>query len=227
MQADTAYCTHITNIGEGRTRVSLKTTIMPYPGQFVIARYWPGLDPYLSNPVFPASLSNDGFTLELSSNSPMMPYLAPGAAVQLTGPFGQPMSVRLKPNGRVLLISVRSLHRLLPLAQQALLAGADVTVLIEKPYPLQMLDVRIEARRGNMLTLMGEHLDWAEKVYIDCIPETNLRAALQPLAGDTYALFTKTMPCGTGACQGCSVYNKRGWQLACVSGPFFCLSELE
>ncbi len=227
MQSATAHCTRVANIGEGRTRAWLQSTIMPQPGQFVIARYWPGLDPYLSSAVFPAALSSDGFALELSSNNPMLPYLAPGAAVHLTGPFGQPVPVRIQPNGHILLISAHSLHRLLPLAQQALQAGADVTVLLERPYPLQTLDARIEARHGEMLTLLPDHLAWAEKVFIDCLPEPKLRAALQSLAGDSYALFTETLPCGTGACQGCSVQSGKGWQLACISGPFFCLSELD
>jgi len=33
------------------------------------------------------------------------------------------------------------------------------------------------------------------------------------------------MPCGAGACHGCTVYTKSGWKLACKQGPFLKLSE--
>jgi NAD(P)H-flavin reductase len=227
MKATTARCTRIADIGQGRTRASIESPIVPQLGQFVLARYWPGLDPYLSSVVFPAALTRHGFALELRSDDPTLPYLAPGAELHLTGPFGQPVPFRLQPNGRILLISARSPHRLLPLAQQALEIGVDITMLLEQPYPLQTLDTRIEARRGGLPALLEDHLAWAEKVFVDCLPEPELRAALQPLAGDSYALFAEALPCGTGACQGCPVKSGKGWQLACVNGPFFRLSELD
>ena len=201
--------------------------MVPQLGQFVLARYWPGLDPYLSNVVFPAALTSDGFALELRSDDPTLPYLAPGAELQLTGPFGQPVPFRLQPNGRILIISTRSPHPLLPLAQQALEFGTDITLLLEQPYPMQTLDTRIEARCGGLPALLGDHLAWAEKVFLDCLPEPELLATLRPLAGDSYALFPEALPCGTGACQGCPVKSGKDWQLACVHGPFFRLSELD
>ncbi len=63
-------------------------------------------------------------------------------------------------------------------------------------------------------------------MFIDCLPEAELRAMLQPLAGNSYALCAETLPCGTGACQGCAVPGTKGHQLACVHGPFFRLSAL-
>ncbi len=200
---------------------------MPQTGQFVLARCWPGLDPYLSSAVFPVALTSDGFALELPPGDPMLPYLTPGADLQLTGPFGQPLSVRPQSNSHILLMCVHSPHRLLQLAQQALQAGADVTMLLEQAYPLRTLDARIEVRHGKLQALLGKHLAWAEKIFIDCPPESELSAALQPLAGNSYALFAETLPCGTGACQGCPVQSRKGWQLACVNGPFFRLSELD
>ncbi len=226
MQAATARCTRIANIGAGRTRAWLQSAIVPQAGQFMLARYWPGLDPYLSSAVFPAALTSDGFALELPSDDATLPYLVPGADVRLTGPFGQPMPMRHQPDSRILFICARNPHHLLPLAQQALQAGADITLLLERPYPLQTLDARIEARHGELLTLLRNHLAWAEKVFVDCLPGARMRATLQPLAGDSYALFAEALPCGTGACQGCAVPGAKGYQLACVNGPFFRLSAL-
>jgi|TARA_B100001971_G_scaffold201786_1_gene214897 hypothetical protein len=227
MQETAARCTRITDIGEGRTRALIKCAVVPQFGQFMLARYWPGLDPYLSSVVFPAALTSDGFALELPSSHPTLPHLVPGADVALAGPFGKPVPTRLQPNNHVLIICSRSPHRMLPLAQRTLGVGADVTLLLEKQYPLQNLDARIEAHQGDLLTLLGDHLAWAEKVFIDCLPKPELHSALKPLAKDSYALFAETLPCGTGACQGCLVQIRQGWQLACVNGPFFCLSELD
>ena len=134
--------------------------------------------------------------------------------------------MRHQPDSRILFICARNPHHLLPLAQQALQAGADITLLLERPYPLQTLDARIEARHGELLTLLRNHLAWAEKVFVDCLPGARMRATLQPLAGDSYALFAEALPCGTGACQGCAVPGAKGYQLACVNGPFFRLSAL-
>ncbi len=132
MQAATARCTRIANIGAGRTRAWLQSAIVPQAGQFVLARYWPGLDPYLSGALFPAALTSDGFALELPSEDATLPYLLPGADVRLIGPFGQPVPMRSQPDGRIMFICARSPHRLLPLVQQALQAGADVTLLLER-----------------------------------------------------------------------------------------------
>ena len=131
MQAATARCTRIANIGAGRTRAWMQSAIVPQAGQFVLARYWPGLDPYLSRAVFPAAFTSDGFALELPSEDATLPYLLPGADVRLIGPFGQPVPMRSQPDGRIMFICARSPHRLLPLVQQALQAGADVTLLLD------------------------------------------------------------------------------------------------
>ena len=149
MQETAARCTRITNIGEGRTRALIKCAVVPQFGQFMLARYWPGLDPYLSSVVFPAALTSDGFALELPSSDPTLPHLTPGADVALAGPFGKPVPARLQPNDHILIICARSPHRMLPLAQQTLRVGADVTLLLERQYPLQTLDARVEARHGD------------------------------------------------------------------------------
>jgi hypothetical protein len=115
----------------------------------------------------------------------------------------------------------------LALAQQVLQAEAEVTLLLEQPYPLRTLDMRIEVRRGEVITSLESHISWAENVFTDSFPKTELRAALEPLSRSSYALYAEKLPCGTGACHGCPVQSKNGWQLACVNGPFFRLSELD
>ena len=192
----------------------------------MLARYWPGIDPYLSSVVFPAALTSDGFVLEIPSEDPTLPYLEPGRECQLTGPLGQPVPIHPKPNVHLLLICSGSPHIMLPLAQKALESGADVTLLLEHPYPLNSLDARIEVRRGELLTLVADHLDWAEQVCIDCLPQAELYAALQPMVRNSYALFTETMPCGIGACQSCAVQIEKECVLACINGPFLPLSKV-
>ena len=226
MQISTAHCTQVADIGEGRTHAWIQSTIIPQPGQFMLARYWPGIDPYLSKVVFPAALTSDGFVLELPAEDPTLPYLTPGKECQLTGPLGQPVPIRPQPNVHLLLICSRSPHTMLPLAQKALDSGADVTLLLEHPYPLNSLDTRIEIRRGELLTLLTDHIDWAEQVCLDCMPGADLYATLQPILRNGYALFTETLPCGIGACQSCAVQIGKTCVLACINGPFLPLSKV-
>ena len=226
MRFSTGRCTDLVAIGNDRLQVKLDTKHIPLPGQFMLGRFWRTIYPYMNTVLFPTTTKSNGFTIEIKNEDTRSNYLSLGSKVSLIGPCGKPILIN-KTTRHLLLVANKNPNKLLSFAQLALTSGIDVTFFISCTYPVKSLDPRIEVHRGELRPLLEKHLDWAEQVLMDFNPGPIIRKLLDPISSKIYVLSDLMMPCGSGACHGCSVYTKSGWQLACKQGTFFKLSELQ
>ena len=226
MKISTARCTNLITIGDDRFQVKLHSNSIPRPGQFVLARFWTGIYPYMNTVMFPTNTASDGFTLEIKSEHPQSNNLNPGSKVNLIGPCGQPVTIK-RSTSHLLLVARHNPNKLLPFAQLALKRDLDVTLLLSCSYPLESLDPRIEIHKGGLQQLLENNFDWAEQILMDFRPEPIIHKFLDSISSNIHVLCETMMPCGTGACHGCIIYTKTGWELACKQGPFFQLSNLQ
>ncbi|MDP6769266.1 MAG: hypothetical protein QF704_01050 [Anaerolineales bacterium] len=226
MRFSTGSCTDLITIGNDRFQAKLHSDHIPLPGQFMLARFWTTIYPYVNTVVFPTTTESNSFTIEIKNEDQQSQNLSLGSKVELIGPCGQPVSLN-KTARNLLLVANTSPHKLLPFAQLALTCGMDVTFLISCKYPLESLDPRIEVHTGELKPLLENHFEWAEQTLMDFKPGTIIHKLLDPISSNIHVLCHLMMPCGAGACHGCTVYTKSGWKLACKQGPFFKLSELK
>jgi len=226
MRFSTGRCTDLITIGNDRFQAKLHSDHIPLPGQFMLARFWTTIYPYVNTVVFPTTTESNSFTIEIKNEDQQSQNLSLGSKVELIGPCGQPVSLN-KTARNLLLVANTSPHKLLPFAQLALTCGMDVTFLISCKYPLESLDPRIEVHTGELKPLLENHFEWAEQTLMDFKPGTIIHKLLDPISSNIHVLCHLMMPCGAGACHGCTVYTKSGWKLACKQGPFFKLSELK
>ncbi|MBO37001.1 MAG: hypothetical protein CL612_04120 [Anaerolineaceae bacterium] len=226
MRFSTGRCTDLITIGNDRFQAKLHSDHIPLPGQFMLARFWATIYPYVNTVVFPTTTESNSFTIEIKNEDQQSQNLSLGSKVELIGPCGQPVSLN-KTARNLLLVANTSPHKLLPFAQLALTCGMDVTFLISCKYPLESLDPRIEVHTGELKPLLENHFEWAEQTLMDFKPGTIIHKLLDPISSNIHVLCHLMMPCGAGACHGCTVYTKSGWKLACKQGPFFKLSELK
>jgi dihydroorotate dehydrogenase electron transfer subunit len=114
----------------------------------------------------------------------------------------------------------------------------------ESIYPLDKIPAAVEVyaatqdgsqgRRGAVSALLPELLRWAElvcavgspRLYRELRAHTaEIRLGLPP--GFLYGVSdTLPMPCGVGACYGCTVAAPNGSRRACLEGPVFDLAEV-
>ena len=226
MKISTARCADLITIGDDSFQVKLHSDSIPRPGQFMLARFWTSIYPYMNTVIFPTSTESDGFTLAIKREHPQSRNLNPGSKVDLIGPCGQPVPIN-KSASHLLLVARHNPNKLLPFAQLALERDMDVTLLVSCSYPLESLDPRIEIHKDRLQKLLENHFDWAEQVLMDFRPEPIIHKLLSSMSSNIYVLCETMMPCGTGACHGCAIYTKTGWGLACKQGPFFQLSDLQ
>jgi NAD(P)H-flavin reductase len=218
----TAQCTRTELIGE-HIRAHFDSDLVPAPGQFLLARLTPSLDPYLRLPFFPSSLSQNSFSVDL----PRHTILTPGMMIDLIGPCGAAIEEN-KERERVLLIADDSPAALLPFASSAIARAGAATVILARPYPLDSLDPRIEIHRGDLIALTKELAPHADRIFIHA-SHASLHFALYTsnfAHSSSYALLAPPTPCGVGACQACCVRTNRGYKMSCLDGPFFNLQSL-
>jgi dihydroorotate dehydrogenase electron transfer subunit len=138
---------------------------------------------------------------------------------------------------------------LLTLIDQALEAGRNVLLIQEAPtatalFPHTGLPPGVEVRlvtddgsrgqAGTALDLIPELAQWADQIYAVGAPEwygalvrTVEVHRLRLGEGLMWGLIApEVMPCGLGACDGCAVDTRRGYQLACTDGPVFDLTKI-
>jgi dihydroorotate dehydrogenase electron transfer subunit len=150
--------------------------------------------------------------------------------LSLRGPLGSgfrlPVSAR-----RVALAGLEgSAARLLPLAYQALVQQAAVTIFSDftpagLPPDMEVLP----------LDLLAEAPAWADFLALDVLPSTlpTLRSTLGLKSFShppciVQVLIRTSMPCtGLGECGVCAVPTHAGWKLVCSDGPVFDFNALE
>ncbi len=211
------------------------------PGQLLLARLSDeGWDPYLAERWIPVALSGRTVTIERAAGN----HYAPGQIVSLLGPVGAPFPMRHNLRNLLLLALDTPPTPLILLASLAVHSKIEVTMVLSgqaAQYPLDALPEEIEVLTGsleegwpNQVTTVG----WADQVVSVANPQYRhllypaLLAKIHELRADVprryvLGLFDLPMPCGTGACQGCSVSCKGSRDhLTCVDGPALDLEEV-
>jgi dihydroorotate dehydrogenase electron transfer subunit len=232
MRQTLALCQQFQLIGN-RVRVHFQTDLIPALGQLVLARLSDTYDPYLRQPFFPSVIFETGFAVDFDQDDPALHLLSPGVTVDLIGPVGQAVP-DLPTRSRVVLLADSDPAVLLPFAAQTIARGGTATLLLSARYPLEALKPEIELRVGSDLpALLAEFAPTADLVFIatDSALHKPLYEALaqaRPVVSSELAraLVSLPMPCGVGACYACSIKTAKGHRMACMSGPFFSLVDL-
>jgi dihydroorotate dehydrogenase electron transfer subunit len=166
-----------------------------------------------------------------------------GAPLDVLGPLGHGWSI--SPNAHNLLL-VSDMHLIAPLPflmQTALEQQLAVTLLcqsrtLEDAYPPALLPPEVEYHivtqseqaSGDLQSVLGEYLSWADAAYC-CVPRetaTGLYNHFERLRGKHFAQGVVLRPfvCGSGACFACSIQVHSGQKLVCRDGPVFALREI-
>jgi NAD(P)H-flavin reductase len=234
MRTYEARLTEISMQAEGQVTawIECPRAAIPSAGQYVFA-YVPG-DPLavMGYPLYPTeacglkSDAGSGFW----ASPPVPPAWAPGAALALRGPLGR--GFRLHGQRLALAALGDTVHRLLPLAGEALRSGDAVTLFTGSPLPALPAAIEIYP-----LSSLPEALAWADFLAVDLPTEAlpSLRSRLGLEKGDrlpitAQALMYLPIPCGGLAeCGACAVPGRDGrkYALACKDGPVFPLDELD
>jgi dihydroorotate dehydrogenase electron transfer subunit len=210
-------------------------------------------DCYLRRPIFPQYLQNNQLGLLLRPHpDPGLAWLlarSTGEKVDILGPLGTGFAL---PDGVSNLLLVSDSQWLAPLLGQmerAIKRQISVTLAVESSrietiYPANLLPPAVELQaatldgslghRGPIEDLLPSLLRWADLVC--AVGSPRLYQLLKKLAAETrfgnrpnflYGLMADLpLPCGVGACFGCTLETDLGLQLVCCDGPVFDLTLL-
>jgi len=186
------------------------------------------------------------------ARDPLAPWLAtvaPGAVLDVLGPWGKPLSIDAQARHAVLLGSAARLTALVALARALVERGVAVVVLHDAPaaadlLPPLLLPPAVEFHvatadgsagvRGDVLDLLPSYLSWADALYAALPPSSYLplrdqvyQARLRVRRGFATVLTEASLACYSGACGGCAVpLRDESYALLCKDGPAFDLREL-
>lgn len=199
-------------------RITCPQTLVPAPGQYVLARHPASRDP-LAVPVFSAGDSPEGFF----AAPPLPRDWSPGVELSLRGPLGRGFSLPVRARRVALAALDVTPACLLGLVPRALAQNAAVTLVCADP-PEDLPD-EVEIRP---LGALAETCRWADYLAL-AAGRDGWRARVRSrdrleLPREAQALIVAPMPCGGLAqCGVCSVEIKKGIMLACEDGPVFDL----
>ena len=207
--------------------ITCPPTVIPAPGQYVLAWEMEDTCAPLATPLFPGEFSDSGFRAV-----PLYPdrntIWRPGTSLRLRGPLGHGFHLPTPLRHLALVLLSETAARLMPLAQSALAQGTDVVLFS---------DARLSSIASSLeilpLASLSEILSWADFLAFDLpwqhLPD--LRALLKTtiLPCPAQALILAPMPCGALAdCGACAVpAAHHGYKLVCKDGPVFDLNTLE
>lgn len=210
--------------GNVRARISCPPSLIPAPGQYLLASSASFLDP------LPVSLfSTDSSPFGFTAASAIPAAWTPGTEIVLRGPLGRGFSLPSSARKVALIPFDDEASRLRGLTAPALRQGAAVVLLGDAD--MAGLPDAVEVQPFSMLE---DVLAWAEYAAFDVLRESlpGLRERLggtHPLwAGkEAQVLVSTSLPCGGVAeCGVCAVMLKSGWKMACKEGPVFDWREI-
>jgi hypothetical protein len=209
--------------GYRHLRVSCPTSLVPSPGQYLLAS--DGSNSPLPIPLFYTDSRPNGFI----APAPVPDSWNPGLALHLRGPLGRGFTLPLTARKVALVALDVSPARLKGLIQPALKQNAAVVLLSDTNSENLPDEVEVQP-----LSALEEILEWADYLAFDMTRENlpQLRERLgkrnQFAAGPKAEILVRTpVPCGGIAeCGVCAVTVRSGWKLACKDGPVFDWSEL-
>jgi len=206
-------------------RLLCPKNLIPEPGQYLLA-HDPASDSPLPAPVFSAGSIPGGFLI-----APPIPQAwRAGTSLSLCGPLGRGFSLPTSARQVALVALAESTARLRPLLAIALKQNASVVLvsdLVSNEFPSE---VEIQP-----LSELAEILRWADylafDLHRDALPGLGEKLRIHEqvkVTLEAQALIITPMPCGGMAeCGVCAVTVRRGWEMACKSGPVFNLRELK
>jgi hypothetical protein len=210
--------------------VHCPSSIVPAPGQYLLAQAPADPLTFLPVPLFFAHAAPNGFRC-----APALPdSWQPGMVLRLRGPLGHGFTLPRELRRLGLLALGETPLRLLALADLVLRQGGDAALLSTAPLAAHhALPAALEIFPPDDIAGL---LAWANFLAVDLSPADlpGLRARLKLPSGarlsiPAQALVHTAMPCGGSAeCGACAVgLRRRAYALACKDGPVFDLNELE
>ncbi len=216
------------------------------PGQFVMLRC--GSQTFLRRPLSVHRVSADRQQLAflfaaVGKGTGWLAGLKPGQQLDLLGPLGTGFQVDANASRLLLVAGGLGVAPLGFLADEARLAGKNVTLLLGAATaaalcPAELLpgvdaclsatDDGTHGHRGFVTHLLADALPEAQQVFA-CGPLPMLRA----LAADTSLSRYRTqvsleirMACGLGVCYGCTINTVHGLRQVCKYGPVFEMADI-
>lgn len=207
-------------------RILCSASLVPAPGQYLLAQTRTDTDSPLPVPVYSAATTHNGFY----AAAPLPVAWTPGAALALKGPLGRGFS--LPPAARkVLLASWGGCGgRVLSLLEACRRQNAEVVLLAETAPEDIPLSVEILPPAA-----LPEAARWADYAALDIkrgqiesvLASQPLSDSLSLLSGYAQIFIETPVPCGGLAeCGLCAVDTRSGVRLACKDGPVFDLTEI-
>jgi dihydroorotate dehydrogenase electron transfer subunit len=223
------------------------------PGQFLMIRAWPGVDPILPRPFDIVQCSPREQTLRLfvkveGRGTALLKSLEPGTEVRVTGPLGRPV-VDFAFSSVALLLRGAGAAAVVHLAESCRSRGIEVYTILSastasrivcrnylEPLSTETLVATDDGSEGHG-GLATELLDLLlERKAIDRVYTCGSRRFARYVqrldregrsAG--FVFLEGLMACGMGDCHGCAVRKKGspGYYLVCRDGPHFPVGEVE
>ena len=223
------------------------------PGQFVMIRVRPGLDPLLRRPFSICGVRDDLLLVlyrVVGKGTSLMTGLREGEGIRVLGPLGKGFAVPENSNSRLLvgggigiapLVFLDQFHRekQIPfmmgfrsakdIISPQRITGEDTSFLIAT-------DDGTKGHPGPVTDLLEKHLSKnpGEVAIYACGPKPMLRKVAQmtmPLRIPCQVSLESHMACGMGACQGCAVKASSGeeksYLYVCKEGPVFKAEEID
>ncbi len=220
------------------------------PGQFVMVRILPALDPLLRRPLGILDARPPYIWLYyqvLGNGTRLLAGQRPGDSLDILGPLGNTFPEL--PGQRVLLIAGG--RGIVPLFHYARAYGERRPLLMlyggRSKADQQLLDRVLSLRLERLFIFsedgsigqQGRLSDGLEKILRDerpdatysCGPEAMLAALaklLKPFPTRDLVSLEARMGCGFGACQGCAILAANGtYRRVCDEGPVFPMEEIQ
>jgi len=223
------------------------------PGQFVMIRVRPGLDPLLRRPFSICGVRDDLFLVlyrVVGKGTNLMTELRTGERIRVLGPLGKGFAVPEKSTSPLLvgggigiapLVFLSRFHRE---KEIPLMMGFRSVKDIISPQRitgegtgfLVATDDGTKGHRGPVTDLLEERLreNLGEVAVFACGPKPMLRKVTQmtmALKIPCQVSLEANMACGLGACQGCAVKaslgEEKSYLYVCKEGPVFDAEEID
>jgi dihydroorotate dehydrogenase electron transfer subunit len=176
----------------------------------------------------------------------------PGDPLEMLGPLGEGFALNRKTGNLLLVAGGMGIAPLRAVADEALEKGCSVVLAMGartagELYPAPLLPPQIEVhlatddgsagRRGLVSDLLSDPdlalLTWADQVMacgpnamLDNLAEAIRAGRMRWRRGFAQVSLEERMACGVGACLGCVVRTRKGYQRVCREGPVFDLKDI-
>lgn len=174
---------------------------------------------------------------------PWLSHLEEGEIINIIGPLGNNFHVDERSKSILLAAGGIGIAPLGFLAEQALLRGRQVTLLLGARsaagiIPENMLpsgathvittDDGSTGKKGFVIDILPEYLEGTDQIFA-CGPQAMLSklAAMPEIRAKTVQVSLEVrMGCGVGACYGCSIRTTHGMKRVCREGPVFDIKDI-